>query len=79
MAENKEERILIQEIEGTCKHRELHETIAGGNTWIDFMCGKPGIKNLECDDKCFKTCKNKELTGLSKSEAVERMAKGLCS
>lgn len=76
MAE-KEERIFITKKQPECKFRELHETIAGGHTWVDFMCGKSSIKNLECDDKCFEQCEWKELTGISRQEAIEKMAKAL--
>lgn len=76
MAE-KEERIFITKIQPECKFRELHETTAGGHTWVDFMCGKSSIKNLECNDKCFEQCEWKELTGISRQEAIERMAKAL--
>lgn len=76
MAE-KEERIFITKIQPECKFRELHETTAGGHTWVDFMCGKSKIRNLECDDKCFEQCEWKELTGFSRQEAINRMAKAL--
>lgn len=76
MAE-KEERIFITKIQPECKFRELHETTSGGHTWIDFMCGKSTVKNLECDEKCFEQCEWKELTGISSAEAIERMAKAL--
>ena len=70
-----EERILIHKTKPECKFRELHETTAGGHTWVDFMCGKSTVKKLECDEKCFEQCEWKELIGLSKQEAIERMAK----
>lgn len=76
MAE-KEERIFITKIQPECKFRELHETTAGGHTWVDFMCGKSTIKKLECDEKCFEQCEWKELTGISRQESIERMAKGI--
>ena len=76
MAE-KEERIFITKIQPECKFRELHETTAGGHTWVDFMCGKSTVKKLECDEKCFEQCEWKELTGISRQEAIERMAKAL--
>lgn len=74
----KEERIFIKKILPECKFRELHETTAGGHTWVDFICGKSSIKNLECDDKCFEQCEWKELTGISRQEAINRMAKAIC-
>lgn len=77
MAE-KEERIFITKIQPECKFRELHETTAGGHTWVDFMCGKSTIKKLECDEKCFEQCEWKELTGISRQEAIERIATGFC-
>ena len=73
----KEERIFITKITPECKFRELHETTAGGHTWVDFMCGKSNIKNLECDEKCLEKCEIKELTGISRQEAIERMANAL--
>lgn len=76
MAE-KEERIFITKIQPECKFRELHETTAGGHTWVDFMCGKSKIKNLECDEKCFEQCEWKELTGISRQEAINRVARAL--
>lgn len=73
----KEERIYVTKIQPECKFRELHETTAGGHTWVDFMCGKSTVKKLECDDKCLEQCEWKELTGISRQEAIERMAKAL--
>lgn len=76
MAE-KEERIFITKIHPVCKFREIHETTAGGHTWVDFMCGKSKVKNLECDDKCFEQCEWKELTGISRQEAINLIEKVL--
>jgi hypothetical protein len=73
-----EERIFITKIQPECKFRELHETTAGGHTWVDFMCGKSTVKNLECDEKCFEQCEWKELTGISRQEAIEKIAKAIC-
>ena len=70
-----EKRILIHTIRPECKFREMHETTAGGHSWVDFMCEKSTIKNLECDEKCFDQCEWKELIGMSRSEAIEKMAK----
>jgi len=72
-----EERIYITKIQPECKFRELHETTAGGHTWVDFMCGKSTVKNLECDEKCFEQCEWKELTGISRQEAISKMAKAI--
>lgn len=72
-----EERILIQKIEPECKFREMHETTAGGHSWVDYLCCNPSIihTNRKCDDKRLENCKWKELIGLSRQEAIERMAK----
>lgn len=77
MAE-KEERIYVTKIQPECKFRELHETTAGGHTWVDFMCGKSTVKKIECDEKCFEQCEWKELTGISHKEAIEKIAKAVC-
>ena len=75
---NKEEkRILIHTIRPECKFREMHETTAGGLSWVDFMCGKSTIKNLECDEKCFEQCEWKELIGMTRTEAIEKMARAI--
>lgn len=71
-----EERILVLKVEPTCIYRELHETTAGGFTEVDLMCGKQ--KRTKCDEEHFAKCKCKELNGLSKEEAIERMAKAIC-
>lgn len=76
---DKEERILITKIQPECKFRELHETTAGGHTWVDFMCGKSTVKKLECDEKCFEQCEWKELIGISSQEAIGRMARAFNS
>lgn len=77
MEENKEERILIRKIEHECKFREIHETTAGGHTWADFSCGK--FKKWKgCEEDDFIHCEKKELIGLSRQEAIERMAKAMC-
>lgn len=73
-----EKRILIYTIRPECKFMEMHETTAGGHSWVDFMCGKSKIKNLECDEKCFEQCEWKELIGMTRSEAIEKMAKAIC-
>ncbi len=69
-----EERILIRVIEPECKFRESHETTAGGHTWVDFACGK-FKKWKDCEEDDFIHCEKKELIGLSRQEAIERMAK----
>lgn len=78
MAE-KEERILISKIPFECKFRELHETSAGGHTLVDFMCGKYGCNKTVCDAKCFLNCAVKEYIGISRQEAIEKMAKAICA
>ena len=72
-----EKRILIQTIRPYCKFREMHETTAGGESWVDFMCGKSTIKNLECDEKCFEQCEWKELIGLTRSESIKKIAEAI--
>ena len=73
-----EERILTQKIEPECKFRELHETTAGGHYWVDYMCGKVK-KWTTCEEDDFIHCEKKELIGLSRQEAIERMAKAICA
>ena len=75
----KEQRILIHTIRPECKFMEMHETTAGGHSWVDFMCGKSKIKNLECDEKCFEQCEWKELIGMTRNEAIKKMRKGFVS
>lgn len=72
-----EERILIQKIEPECKFRESHETTAGGHTWVDFACGK-SKKWKGCEEDDFIHCEKKELIGLSRLDAIERIAEALC-
>ena len=68
-----EERILIQKIEPECKFRELHETTAGGHTWVDFACGK--FKKWKgCEEDDFIHCEKKELIGLSRQEAIDKIS-----
>lgn len=76
-----EERIWIQKIEPECKFRAMHETTAGGHSWIDYLCCNPSIihTNRKCDDKRLEKCKHKELYGLSRQEAIGRMAKAICA
>ena len=69
-----EERFLVQKITHSCKFRVSHETTAGGHTWVDFACGK-SKKWKDCEEDDFIHCQQKELIGLSRQEAIERIAK----
>ena len=71
-----DKRILIREIKPDCKYSIMHETTAGGHSWIDCLCCNPSIinTNRKCDDKRIEKCKYKDLIGLSRQEAIERMA-----
>ena len=75
-----EERILVRKIKPECKFRAMHETTAGGHSWIDFLCCNPSIitTNRKCDDKRLEKCKCRELIGLSLQEAIERIATAMC-
>lgn len=70
-----EKRILIREIKPECKFRAIHETTAGGHSWIDYLCCNPSIihTNRKCDDKRLEKCKYKELEGLSYQESIRKM------
>ena len=72
-----EERFLVQKIKHSCKFRVSHETTAGGHTWVDFACGK-SKKWKDCEEDDFIHCEKKELIGLSRQEAIERINHAIC-
>lgn len=84
MAE-KEERILIQVMDNWCQYRYpikvnlCDETgeVVGHNE--DLACHREDNWGEPCDDKCCEQCKRKEMLGISRQEAIEKIAKGLCA
>ena len=76
-----DKRILIREIKPDCKYSITHETTAGGHSWVDYLCCNPSIinTNRKCDDNRIEKCKYKDLIGLSRQEAINRMAKAMAA
>lgn len=71
-----EERILIQKIEPECKFREKNTDTIAGEKRVWFKCCKFN-KRTTCEEDDFIHCEKKELIGLSRQDAIERMAKAL--
>lgn len=82
MAE-KEERILIQVTDDWCQYRYLASVnhLATDGSVIsndeEVVCHREDNWGQLCDDKCCEQCKRKEMLGISRKEAIERIIKGV--
>ena len=84
MAE-KEERILIQVMDDWCQYRYLASVnhLAEDGSVIsndeEVVCHREDNWGEICDDKCCEQCKEKEMLGISRAEAIDRIAKNICA
>lgn len=82
MAE-KEERILIQVMDNWCKYRYLASVnhLATDGSVIsndeEVVCHREDNWGELCDDKCCEQCKTKEMLGISRQEAIEKISERL--
>lgn len=72
---DKEERILITKVSSNCHARRIACGPFGEEE--DIFCDKNGQYVRITEKDCAK-CKNPVLEGISRAEAVERMAKAMC-
>lgn len=78
MAE-KEERILIQVMDDWCQYRYLASVnhLAEDGSVIsndeEVVCHREDNWGEICDDKCCEQCKEKEMLGISRQEAIRKM------
>lgn len=83
MAE-KEERILIFNLGDQCAYRgEASVSYLAKNgdkigTRQELVCHREDNWGANCDDKWCEKCDKKDLVGITRQEAIERMAKALC-
>lgn len=82
MAE-KEEIILIQVMDNWCQYRYLASVnhLATDGSVIsndeEVVCHREDNWGELCDDKCCEQCKRKEMLGMSRQEAIERIGDAL--
>lgn len=82
MAE-KEERIMIIEVGEQCNYRgESSVSYFAKNgvkicTRQEMVCHKEDNWGAQCNEEWCKKCQHKDLVGIPKSEAIEKMAKAI--